>query len=119
MIPSDDVGFGLMFGYQNPTNYHLFAIDDDGYYTIAAIKHGELNPLHAWQQFPHIRRGVAQNRLRVRCFGTSCRFFINDEFAVELEIEPPPTGDLGLWAQTFSGYPLEVVFEKVRVWLSS
>lgn len=117
LIASEDVGYGLLYRYQNQDNYYLFAIGGDGYYTIAIVQDGELTPLRSWQQWPHIRRGNASNRLRVRCQGTLCRFHINGEFTAQIEDSTFLAGSLGLWVQSFSDAAADVVFEQVRLWL--
>lgn len=116
LLSSEDVGYGLLYRYQDPANTYLFAIGGDGYYTIAVVQKGVLTPLRAWQQWPHVRRGAAVNRLRVRCVGATCCFYVNGEFTAEITDEAFLAGDLGLWAQTFSDGPLDVVFEEVRLW---
>ncbi|NIO39018.1 MAG: hypothetical protein GTO41_01725, partial [Burkholderiales bacterium] len=77
---SSEVDAGLLYGYLDAENHYRFAIDHDGYYTIAMVRAGKLAPIRDWQQWPHIRRGDATNRLRVHCEQTLCRFFVNNEF---------------------------------------
>jgi hypothetical protein len=116
LIASEDVGYGVLFRWQNQSNYYLFGIGGDGYYTVAVVRHGELTPIRSWQQWPHVRRGVAVNRLRVRCQGQSCRFYINDEFTAEVMDEALLAGNLGFWARSFSDHRLDAVFAGMRVW---
>ena len=116
LLPSEDVGYGVLYRYQDAANYYLFAIGGDGYYTIALVHQGELTPLQLWQPWPHVRRGAATNRLRVRCRASTCRFFLNDEFTAEIQDGTFPRGDVGLWAQTFSDTALKVSFEGLRLW---
>jgi hypothetical protein len=116
LIPSEDVGFGLLYRIQNSANYYLFAVGGDGYFTIAMVRDNVLTPLRTWQQWPHVHRGAAANRLRVHCAGKVCRFFINGEFTAELTDDTFVAGGLGLWAQTFSDDALRVVFEEMRLW---
>jgi hypothetical protein len=116
LISSADAGYGLLYRYQNPDNFYLFAIGSDGYYTIAVVQDGALIPLRAWQQWPHVRRGAATNRLRVRCKGSTCRFHINGEFTAEVIDDTFLAGGFGLWGQTFSDTILKVVFEETRLW---
>lgn len=116
LIPSEDVGYGLLYRYQDPANHYLFAIGGDGYYTIAIVRKGTLTPLRVWQGWPHVRRGAAANRLRVRCEGATCRFYVNGEFTAEVMDNTFLAGDVGLWAQTFSDDALDVVFEEMRLW---
>jgi len=114
--PSGDVGYGVLYRYQDLSNTYLFAIGSDGYYTIAVVRNGALFPLHAWQQWPHVRRGVATNRLRVGCQRTLCRFYINGEFTAEITDDTFLSGAVGLWAESFSDNTLEVVFNRMRLW---
>jgi hypothetical protein len=116
LIASEDVDYGVLFRYQSQSDYYLFGIGGDGYFTIAVVRHGELTPLRAWQQWPHVRRGAAANRLRVRCQGGLCRFYVNDEFTAEVIDESFLAGNMGIWAQSFSDRELNVVFSGLRVW---
>jgi hypothetical protein len=116
LLPSEDVGYGVLYRYQDTDNHYLFAIGGDGYYTVTLVRSGEPIPLHVWQQWPHVRRGAATNRLRIRCQGARCQFYVNDEFTTETADDTFLSGDLGLWAQTFSDDGLTVVFEELRVW---
>ena len=84
LVSGEDAEYGLLFRYQNPADYYLFAVGGDGYYTIVAVHDGEPTALKDWQQWPHVHRGVASNRLRVHCQERRCRFYINDEFTTEL-----------------------------------
>jgi hypothetical protein len=116
LLPSEDVGYGVLYRYQDADNYYLFAIGGDGYHTITLVRRGEPLPLRVWQQWPHVRRGAAANRLRVRCQGALCRFYVNDEFTAETADDAFLNGEVGLWAQTFSDAGLTVAFEELRVW---
>lgn len=116
MAANQDVGYGVLFRYQDPENFYLFAIGNDGYYSIALVHDGDLAPLRAWQQWPHVHRGESTNRLRVQCNGVFCRFFINGEFTAEINANTFRTGRVGLWAQNFSNDSLDVVYENIRLW---
>lgn len=117
LTPSQDVGYGLLYRYQDPDNYYLFAIGGDGYYTVAVVQDGALTPLRAWGQWPHVRRGAAANRLRARCVGEVCSFYVNGEFTTQITHDAFLTGDLGFWVQTFSDNALDVVLQELRLWL--
>jgi hypothetical protein len=116
LLPSEDAGHGVLYRYQDAANYYLFAIGGDGYYTITLVRRGEPIPLRIWQPWPHVRRGAATNRLRVRCQGALCRFHVNDEFTAEILDDTFLSGNVGLWAQTFSDVALTVAFEELRLW---
>lgn len=116
LLPSEDVGYGVLYRHQDAANYYLFAIGGDGYFTITLVRKGEPIPLRVWQQWPHVRRGAATNRLRVRCQAALCRFYVNDEFTAEIMDATFLSGEVGLWAQTFSDAALTVAFEELRLW---
>ncbi len=118
LLPSEDAGYGLLYRYQDPANYYLFNVGGDGYYTVAVVRQGALTPLRPWQEWPHVRRGAATNRLRVQCAGAACRFYVNGEFTAEVIDDTFLSGDVGLWGQTFSDEALDVVFEGMRMWSS-
>lgn len=120
LLPSEDVGYGLIYRYQDPGNFYTFAVGGDGYYTIEVTREGISTALRPWQQWPHVRRGAAANRLRVHCQAATCRFYVNDEFTTEITAETTDDtfsgGSVGLWGQTFSDRALDVRFESVRLW---
>jgi hypothetical protein len=111
-----DVGYGVLFRYQDAENFYRFAIGSDGYYSIAIVQEGRLTPLHTWQQWPHVRRGDATNRLRVRCEDALCRFYVNGEFTAEFSDDAFLAGHVGLWAQNFTNSSLTVIFDHIRLW---
>lgn len=113
---NDDIGYGMTFRYQNPENHYFFAIGSDGYYTISMVRYGELTSVHPWQQWPHVRQGNEPNRLRVRCEGSICQFYINGEFVGEVGDVAFLSGNLGVWAQNYSNDNLKVTFEGIKLW---
>lgn len=117
LFPGEDVGYGLLYRYQNQANYYVFAVGGDGYYTIASVRKGTFTPLRDWQQWPHVHRGATTNRLRVRCEGATCYFYVNGEFTAQVTDETFLSGDVGLWGQTFSDDALDVVFEDIKLWV--
>lgn len=110
-------GYGLVYRAQDPSRYYAFAIGGDGYYAVLRVEGDEETSLVPWQQFPHIRRGLELNRLRVTCAGALCDFAINDERAATVEEEMWLSGDVGL---VVLGYdePISVEFASVRLWQS-
>jgi hypothetical protein len=116
LLPSEDIGFGLLYRFQDAESYHLFGIGSDGYYTIAAVDQGHYTFARPWQEWPHVRQGIATNRLRLTCQDQVCGFYINGEHVTKLEGDTVNQGALGLWAQTFSDDELDLVFQEMRVW---
>jgi hypothetical protein len=110
-------GYGLVYRAQDANHYYAFAVGGDGYYAILRVVRGVETPLVTWQQFPHVRRGRRENRLRVTCAGPSCDFRINDEYAATVEDDTWLTGDVGLWARGFDD-EVAVQFDSARLWTS-
>jgi hypothetical protein len=109
-------GYGLVYRAQDADHYYALAAGSDGYYAVLRVAGGEETALVDWQQFPHIRRGHQANRLRVICSGSTCRFYINDEYATSTVDDTWSTGDVGLWARSFSEESVAVQFIDVRAW---
>lgn len=110
-------GYGLVYRARDPSHTYVFAVGGDGYYAVLRIEGGEETPLITWQQFPHIRRGLQSNRLRVTCAGAACDFTINDEYAATVEDETWLKGEVGLWARAFDER-VSVQFRDARLWMS-
>ncbi len=109
-------GYGLVYRTQDIAHYYTFAVGSDGYYAVLWVAGDEEAALVDWQQFPHIHRGRQPNRLRVTCVGSTCRFYINDEYAATVEEDTWLTGDVGLWARGFEDEGVVVQFSNARVW---
>lgn len=119
-LSSPDSGFdsyGLVYRAQDLANYYAFVVGSDGYYAVLRMVGDEETVLVDWQQFPHIRRGQQVNRLRVVCVGSTCRFYVNDEYATTIEENTWLAGDVGLWVRGFENEAVEVRFVTASVWM--
>lgn len=112
-------GYGLVYRAQDSAHYYTFAVGSDGYYGVLRVAGEEETPLVDWQQFPHVRRGRQANRLRVACAGATCRFYVNDEYAVTVEDDTWLAGDVGLWVRGFGDEDVAIQFLNARVWIRS
>ncbi|MCP4541159.1 MAG: hypothetical protein GY832_28835 [Chloroflexi bacterium] len=108
--------YGLVYRAQDIANYYAFTIGSDGYYAVLQVTADKETVLADWQQFPHIRRGQQANRLRVTCTGPTCRFYINDEYAITVEDDTRLAGDVGLWMHSFGDEAVDVQFVTASVW---
>ena len=81
----DDAGYGMIVRYRAPDEYVTLLIGADGYIAVGQMSGGAWRWRVPWQQWPHIRRGSAENLLRAECRADRCRFFVNDEFAFEVD----------------------------------
>jgi len=103
----------------------LFLVGNDGYVSVWRSEGGSAadalrspaawTSLLPWQEWPHVRRGKKANRLRVRCQGTRCRLFVNDEFTADVEGEGGEKR-VGLFLRTYEQGGLAVRFQTLRVW---
>ncbi len=116
LTAGQDNGYGLVYGYRDPANYHLFAVGGDGNYAIMAVADGRRRALRPWQPWPHVRRGAARNRLRIECRAANCRFYVNGEFTAEVHHGAAEAGQVGLFAQTFSDGSLTLACEALSLW---
>ncbi|MBN1955427.1 MAG: hypothetical protein JW900_10300 [Anaerolineae bacterium] len=108
--------YGLVFRAQGADRYRWFAVGGDGYLAVLQTERGTETPLYEWQQFPHVRRGRAANRLRLSCGGGWCHFWLNDEYVTALPDGPETRGEVGLWVRSWGGEPAQVLFDEVTIW---
>lgn len=111
-------GYGLVYRAQDRSRYYAFVVGGDGYYAVLRMEGDEETPVIPWQQFPHIRRGPRENRLRVACAAAECDFAINDEHVATVADGTWLSGDLGLLVLGFDE-PATVEFSSARLWLSA
>ena len=111
------VDYGLIYRAQDPGNYYVLLVGADGYYAVAKEEAGQTTYLSPWQQFPHIRRGLASNRLLVSCAGVACSFRVNDEYVVTVEDDQWLSGKPGVAARSPDG-EAAVTLLRASLWLS-
>ena len=112
----DDAGYGMIVRYRAPDEYVTLLIGADGYIAVGQVSGGAWRWRVPWQQWPHIRRGVAENLLRAECRADRCRFFVNGEFAFEVD-SLPTEGRIGaaVWGPTQAD-SVAAEFRDWRVW---
>ncbi|NLE43496.1 MAG: hypothetical protein GX620_02140 [Chloroflexi bacterium] len=108
-------GLGLVFRAQDTEVYDVFAVGGDGYLAVLHFAGGVVTPLLPWQQFPHIRRGASENRLRLSCSQATCRFYVNDEYVDAVEYDAT-AGSIGVWATSPSDAQVTAAFTAIQVW---
>ncbi len=110
-------GYGLVYRAEDRGRYYAFAVGGDGYYAVLRVDgEGEVS-LIPWQQFPHIRRGFQENRLRLTCAGAVCDLTINDEYAATVEDGTALSGHVGILVIAFDD-PVTVEFSSAALWRS-
>lgn len=112
----DSDAYGLIFRAQSVERYAVFAVGCDGYLAVLQVEGGTESALLDWQQFPHIRRGRAANRLRLSCGEGVCSFWVNDEYVGRVPDEMGRGGEVGIWARRSGGDEVRVAFDQLAVW---
>jgi len=112
----DDAGYGMVVRYRAPDEYVTLFIGADGYMAVGQMSGGVWRWRVPWQQWPHIRRGPAENLLRAECRADLCRFFVNGEFAFEVD-SLATEGRIGpaVWQPT-STNEVSAAFRDWRLW---
>ena len=112
----DDAGYGMIVRYRAPDEYVTLLIGADGYIAVGQVSGGVWRWRVPWQQWPHIQRGSAENLLRAECRGGRCRFFVNGEFAFEVD-GLPTEGQIGpaVWRPTQAD-SVAAEFREWRLW---
>jgi hypothetical protein len=111
----DDAGYGLMVR-ESPNDFVALLIGPDGYIAIGQKSGGVWRWRVPWQPWPHIKRGAGENLLRAECRAERCRFYVNDEFAFEVDgVSRQGRQGPAVWNPA-QGESVSAVFEEWRVW---
>ena len=80
----EDGQYGLMFRKTDSDNYGIFKIKDSKHYKLALMLAGEWNTIIDWTETSTVRPGET-NRITVIVQGPHYTFYINDQYAAEIE----------------------------------
>lgn len=83
LINGVGAGYGVAFGGSSPSNVHVFAISDKGYYRYSYYENGEYKEIIPWTQTNAVR-AEATNNLRIAVEDTDLDFYINDNLVNEV-----------------------------------
>jgi hypothetical protein len=111
----DDMGYGLIVRDQGSDDFVSLLIGPDGYIAVGQMSGGARRWRVPWQQWPHIERGLAENLVRAECRADRCRFYVNDEFAFEVD-GVPREGQIGFAVWNPEGDDVSAVFKEWQVW---
>ena len=113
-----NVGFGLMFGYTDPSYTYRFFIAQHGYNALQKFVDGVGTDLASWTQTPALiteEQGV--NRLGLLVQDEDITLLANDQVLTQVKDAAMITGTLGLIAASADVTGLEVAFDNVDLWL--
>jgi hypothetical protein len=110
----DDNEFGLICRHSNIDNFYVATISSDGYYGFLSRKDGESLELLNMENMlttSAINQGEASNTIRLDCVGSTMTLYINGEFVDETTDSTISSGDVGLYAGTFSVPGTDILFD--------
>lgn len=110
----DDNEFGVICRHANVDNFYVATISSDGFYGFHIRRDGEslefLN-MEIMLQSTAIKQGDASNTIRLDCIGSTLSLYVNGEFVGETVDDTIGSGDVGLYAGTFSVPGTDILFD--------
>lgn len=114
----DDNEFGIICRHANVDNFYVATISSDGFYGFLIRKNGEsLELLNMQNMLPSdaINLGNSSNHIRLDCVGSTLTLYVNGEFVGETVDTSIGSGDVGLYAGTFSVPGTDMLFDNFVV----
>ena len=113
----DDNEFGVICRQANLENFYAATISSDGFYSFVALKDDSLQFLNMENMLPApaINQGDATNTIRLDCIGSKLTLYVNGEFVGETVDDSLSSGDVGLYAGTFSIPGTDILFDNMVV----
>jgi hypothetical protein len=114
-VPSgaDISAAGLIFHYQNPDNFYLFSVSNDGYYALELLEDDEWTVLIDWT--PSDAVSSSSNRLGVETLGDRIRLFVNDELLEETSDSTFYGGEVALALTSLQNSTAAVAFDNLLI----
>jgi Tol biopolymer transport system component len=108
---------GVVFRKEGETDMYFFFVTPDGRYRLNRYLGGSWATWMSWRESPHIRTGVATNRLRVVCEGSEISLYVNDQYLETVHDTTLTEGEIGLVAGAFRGESHALFkFDNLRVY---
>ena len=114
----DDNEFGLICRHANVDNFYVATISSDGFYGFLKRENGEsLGLLNMENMLPTeaITQGDTSNEIRLDCVGNTLTLYVNGQFVDETVDDAIASGDVGLYAGTFSIPGTDILFDNFVV----
>jgi hypothetical protein len=117
MTGPDDNDFGLICRSQDVENFYQFIISSDGYYGIAKVVGGTQELIGETDLLPDdaIKQGNVTNRIQAKCIGSKLTLSVNGTQVASFDDTAFTSGDVGLFAGTFSEAGTDVHFDNFVV----
>lgn len=103
----------LIFHYQDPDNFYLFSVSNDGFYALELKLDGEWTYLIDWTESPEI--DAVRNALRVETVDEQIALYVNNVLLEETIDETYVSGDVGLAVVSFGEAPAITRFDNLVI----
>lgn len=107
--------YGFLLRYLDAGNYYEFTVATDGTYRFGKSIDGQWETLVDWTDSAAIRQGPGSNKITAICMGDLIALAVNDQPLREISDSSLTSGDLCLYAGTFTEGEATVLFDNVRV----
>jgi hypothetical protein len=114
----EDNAFGIICRYTDIENFYVAMISSDGYYGFFQRNGGgglEFLNSESMLFSEAINLGGANNTVRLDCAGDTLTLYVNGIMLGSTQDSRLSTGDVGLYAKTFSDSSTDVVFDNFTV----
>ena len=117
MAGPDDNDLGVICRYQDIDNFYQFIISSDGFYGIARVVDGTQELIGETDLLPSdaIKLGNVTNQIQAKCVGSNLTLSINGEQIASFDDTTFTSGDVGLFAGTFSEPGTDIHFDNFKV----
>ncbi|MHB9034800.1 MAG: hypothetical protein ACYC6L_17355 [Anaerolineae bacterium] len=112
---SDDGDFGLIYRFQDDSNFYVFKVVDKGSYSVSALIDNEWYEVLPWTESDYINHGGV-NTIAVVAYGDEFSFFINGTLVDSVVDKTFTSGDIALFGSTYNEGGLEVKYSDLKVW---
>lgn len=119
-----NIAAGIIFRYQNESNFYLFNIANNGFYDLELVQDGVWTSLIDWTPTPAMVAQPEQasepttNTLRVELRGPEIALFVNNTW-LETTIDSTfAHGNIALVVNTFDEEDVTIRFDNLAVWRS-
>jgi hypothetical protein len=110
---SRDNRFGILCRAVSNEKFYLLMISSDGYYGIGKVNGNQYQLLNANTMMPSdmIKKGSAFNQIRADCVDNQLRLWVNGIKLVEITDDEYMSGDIGIFAGTYSTPGTDIRFD--------
>jgi hypothetical protein len=112
-----DTNFGIIFRYQDASNYYSYLISSDGYYALIKVSGGQ-ELLLGMEQFVYsdlISQADGQNEITITCKGEQLSLMVNGKMLHSVRDDSFSAGDVGFIVETREAGAASVLFTNFLV----